>query len=382
MYILLLHVLLTNCRCLILNATKDGQSTIVIFNHMTAGFGISFSDISYERSWPLIAIEPDDGCNGIVNGAELEGRIVLAKRGHCSFFEKAWIVEYYNGKGLVVGNNDGDGLVHMHKSIATQNEVNIPCVFISESNYDLAIKTLSEAPNSVIATISPREEHPNRTFRPPESLTTIIIYLLPIPFAWAVLVLFRECSRIRKRRTVKRQVRVIPEVIFRSEGLEANGIKLTNDSCPICLANFKEETKIKLLPCDHGFHTECIEPWIRQHSDSCPMCRETVTDKLAPAQRDVACCYTISSRHRQRGIQSFVQAANLQDRQEIEISSTTDSSEQESVNHIQQPLEQNDLSESIPLEVETAELTPEARELSPFSERCKRALALLGSTFH
>ena len=89
MYILLLHVLLTECRGLILNATDDGQSTVVIFNHITADFGISFTDSSYTRSAPLIAIEPEDGCEGIENGAELEGKIVLVKRGHCSFFKKA-----------------------------------------------------------------------------------------------------------------------------------------------------------------------------------------------------------------------------------------------------------------------------------------------------
>merc|ERR1719233_1632128 len=137
--------------------------------------------------------------------------------------------------------------------------------------------------------------------------------LLTVPLAWAVLMLARVCSRIRIRRAVKRKVRVIPEVIFNSEMLDAEGIKLTNDSCPICLADFKEKARIKLLPCDHGFHPECIEPWIRQHNDSCPMCRETVTDKLTPAQRDAACCYNISSQCRLTGSsnQSFVEAVNL-----------------------------------------------------------------------
>jgi len=336
MCILLLHVLLTKCLCLILNTTKDGQSTIVTINHITADFGISFSDSSYERSAPLIAIEPEDGCNSIENGAELEGKIVIVKRGHCSFLTKAENVDFYNGKGLVVGNNDGDHLVHMHMPIGNTDEVNIPCVFVSESNYDLAIKALSWA-NSVIATISPQEEYPIGNYWHPKGLTTVIIYiLLTVPLAWAVLVLVRACSRIRKRRTVKRKVRVIPEVIFDREKLEAEGIKLTNDSCPICLADFKEKTRIKLLPCDHGFHPECIEPWIRQHNDSCPMCRQTVTDKLRPSQRDTTCCYNISSQGPMTG--SFVEAVNIHDGQEIENFSTSDSSEQDNINRVEQQL--------------------------------------------
>merc|ERR1712087_99063 len=178
--------------------------------------------------------------------------------------------------------------------------------------------------------------------------------LLTFPLAWGVLVLLRACSRIRKRRTVKKKVRVIPEVIFSSEKLEAKGIKLTNDSCPICLADFKEKTRIKLLPCDHGFHPECIEPWIRQHNDSCPMCRETVTDKLRPSQRDATCCYNISSQRPLTG--SFVETVNFHDGQEMENSRATDSSEQDNINRIEQQLEHNDLSESI----------PEVKELPPY----------------
>jgi len=369
MHIFLVYVLLTECRGLVLNTTNDGQSTIVIFNHMTANFGISFSDSSYERAAPLIAVEPEDGCSGIENGADLEGKIVIVKRGHCSFFTKAWNVEFYNGKGLVVGNNHGDQLIHMHKPIGTRDDVNIPCVFVSESNYELAIRALSRA-NSVTATISSREEYSNGYLWPPKGLTTIIIYmLLTMPLGWAVLMLLRACSRISKRRTVKRQVRVIPEVIFSSEKLEAKGIKLTNDSCPICLDDFKEKTKIMLLPCDHGFHPECIEPWVRQHNDSCPMCRETVTDKLTQAQRGAACCYNVSSQRRLTGNsnQSFVEAAvNLHDGQEMESSSATSSDEQDNINLVEQPLEHSDLNESIPPQFGAAELSPDARDLPPY----------------
>jgi len=351
MYIFLLHVLLTKCRGLILNTTTDGQSIMIIFNHVTADFGISFSDSSYERSAPLIAIEPEDGCKDIENGAELEGKIVIVKRGHCPFITKALNVDFYNGKGLVVGNNDGDQLVHMYKTNYVKDEVNIPCVFVSQSNYDLAINILNQA-NSVIATISPREEYRIGDFWPPKGLTTAIVYmLLTFPLVWAMLVLLRACSRYGKQRTVKMRVRVIPEVIFSSEKLEAKGIKLMNDSCPICLAEFKEKTRIKLLPCDHGFHPECIEPWISQHKDSCPMCRETVTDKLTLAQRDSTCCYNVSSQCRLTGSsnQSFDEAVN-QDGQEI----ASDSSEQDNINPVEPSLEHNDLNE-----------VPEGREVPP-----------------
>ncbi|KND00044.1 uncharacterized protein SPPG_04388 [Spizellomyces punctatus DAOM BR117] len=46
------------------------------------------------------------------------------------------------------------------------------------------------------------------------------------------------------------------------------------DNCPICLDQFEEGEPIReLLPCQHYFHNECIEPWLTQRKSICPMCR-------------------------------------------------------------------------------------------------------------
>jgi len=46
--------------------------------------------------------------------------------------------------------------------------------------------------------------------------------------------------------------------------------------CPICLAEFAEGEKVRVLPkCNHGFHLECIDKWLVSHS-SCPMCRHSL----------------------------------------------------------------------------------------------------------
>ncbi|KAB1200444.1 RING-H2 finger protein ATL73 [Morella rubra] len=44
-------------------------------------------------------------------------------------------------------------------------------------------------------------------------------------------------------------------------------------SCAICLVDFSEGDKIRVLPkCDHRFHVACIDKWLLSHS-SCPTCR-------------------------------------------------------------------------------------------------------------
>lgn len=44
--------------------------------------------------------------------------------------------------------------------------------------------------------------------------------------------------------------------------------------CAICLTEFEEGEKIRVLPrCDHCFHVTCVDKWLGTHS-SCPTCRQ------------------------------------------------------------------------------------------------------------
>lgn len=63
---------------------------------------------------------------------------------------------------------------------------------------------------------------------------------------------------------------------------------LKDDKCAICLSTMHiirshddedgNKKKVKLLPCGHAFHEDCITPWITRVS-SCPLCKfELPTD--------------------------------------------------------------------------------------------------------
>ncbi|XP_008481093.1 E3 ubiquitin-protein ligase RNF181-like, partial [Diaphorina citri] len=42
--------------------------------------------------------------------------------------------------------------------------------------------------------------------------------------------------------------------------------------CVICLAPFQPGEEVKELLCHHKFHSECLEPWLRERQH-CPLCR-------------------------------------------------------------------------------------------------------------
>lgn len=55
-----------------------------------------------------------------------------------------------------------------------------------------------------------------------------------------------------------------------------------NFSCPICTDDFVKGQDLRVLPCNHQFHPECIDPWLVNVSGTCPLCRID----LNPAQAE------------------------------------------------------------------------------------------------
>ena len=58
--------------------------------------------------------------------------------------------------------------------------------------------------------------------------------------------------------------------------LKYNKIKIYNDSCPIDLVKFKENSDISVTKCYHGFHYDCIKKYLfeKEKNDviKCPIC--------------------------------------------------------------------------------------------------------------
>ncbi|XXG97063.1 hypothetical protein Hte_003357 [Hypoxylon texense] len=43
--------------------------------------------------------------------------------------------------------------------------------------------------------------------------------------------------------------------------------------CSICTEDFTVGQDVRVLPCDHKFHPQCIDPWLVNVSGTCPLCR-------------------------------------------------------------------------------------------------------------
>jgi hypothetical protein len=72
--------------------------------------------------------DPNDGCEGVTNGASLTGKIAIIRRGACAFTDKVIAVQNEGAVAVIMVNNDGDPII-----MGGDNpDITIPALMISQ----------------------------------------------------------------------------------------------------------------------------------------------------------------------------------------------------------------------------------------------------------
>ena len=86
------------------------------------------------------------------------------------------------------------------------------------------------------------------------------------------LYIFIRCFQNYKRHYLSRAaVNKLPTHKFKSG--ETNEF---SETCAVCLEDFQENDKLRVLPCGHAYHTKCIDIWLIKTDSVCPQCRKRV----------------------------------------------------------------------------------------------------------
>uniref|UniRef100_A0A6C0H0D4 RING-type domain-containing protein n=1 Tax=viral metagenome TaxID=1070528 RepID=A0A6C0H0D4_9ZZZZ len=51
--------------------------------------------------------------------------------------------------------------------------------------------------------------------------------------------------------------------------------------CVICMEDYKNNSDVRLLNCNHGFHPSCIDTWLTKCNYKCPVCRDSSNEHHA-----------------------------------------------------------------------------------------------------
>lgn len=56
-----------------------------------------------------------------------------------------------------------------------------------------------------------------------------------------------------------------------SAASDEGGLQPEQIQCPVCIEDFEQGQDLRVLPCGHIFHPDCIDPWLLNVAGSCPL---------------------------------------------------------------------------------------------------------------
>ncbi|TKR81073.1 hypothetical protein L596_015011 [Steinernema carpocapsae] len=191
----------------------------------------------------------------------------LVPRGNCSFSEKAYHAQKSSPipfRALIIYNDPGQQPIPMSGGKYAEF-VEIPVVMV---NY--ACKASMEQYSAERGCVVKLKATPG--------YYDLIKYLIPfvavVSFCFIVLLvsmiirLCRERRRLARKRLSRSNLKKLPIKKYKKGD--------DPETCAICLEDFVEGEKLRVLPCRHVYHCKCIDPWLTKTRKVCPVCKRKV----------------------------------------------------------------------------------------------------------
>ncbi|KAJ3363743.1 hypothetical protein GGF31_000900 [Allomyces arbusculus] len=217
--------------------------------------------------------------------------IAVVERGTCAFIDKVRAMQRSGAAGVIVGDNepDGVGLLTMYAGGDT-SDVHVPSVFVPRAGYEALLLDAAGEAAPVAWIVAAR---PGADGTVPEWTVVDVILasvVAPLALLLCVYTLCRACIYVtpggtggststarNEPATPQRVLDALPTIVY-------NRAKAREDdptSCVVCLDEFEDDQTLRVLPCAHPFHVACIDTWLTERKNVCPICRFELVDTSA-----------------------------------------------------------------------------------------------------
>ncbi|CAL8086208.1 unnamed protein product [Calicophoron daubneyi] len=203
--------------------------------------------------------------------------IALIERGRCNFDLKVLNAQLAGYFGAIVYNTKDDEIFPM-SGTNHSDEIRIPSVMVDRTAGNrLQSFTVTKQKKEYLVSMVSFYSLPLKYVL--LSLLILVGASLVVLIACFTIHLCNLWRRIRRGRLSRRHLRQLPTKRFQ-KGRDPY------DTCSVCLEDYKDRDKIRILPCHHVFHTLCIDPWLLRNRRRCPVCNQNVELSGAPSQAD------------------------------------------------------------------------------------------------
>ncbi|KAB5559015.1 hypothetical protein PHYPO_G00023980 [Pangasianodon hypophthalmus] len=259
-------------------AAYSGDNQTERFDDAPARFGYRLPSQGLKGF--LIGARPENGCVPIdpppIKENSSSGFIVLIKRYHCNFDIKVLNAQRAGYIAAIVHNVDSEELVNMGSDdLEVVKQINIPSVFVGEKASKSLMEEYSYERGGYII-LMPDFSLPLEYYLIPFLIIVGICLILIVVFMITKFV--QDRHRARRSRLRKDQLKKLPVHKYKKGDVY--------DVCAICLDEYEEGEKLRVLPCSHAYHCKCVDPWLTKTKRTCPVCKQKVVPAGSESDSD------------------------------------------------------------------------------------------------
>ncbi|XP_043091369.1 RING finger protein 150a isoform X1 [Puntigrus tetrazona] len=210
--------------------------------------------------------------------------IALIAKGNCTYREKIRHAAALNASAVVIFNvgssNSNETITMPHQGTGDVVVIMIPepkgreMVALLEKNITVAMHISIGTRNL--------QKYVSRTSVVFVSISFIVLMIISL--AWLV---FYYIQRFRYANARDRNQRRLGDAAKKAiSKLQVRTIRKGDketesdfDNCAVCIEDYKPNDVVRILPCRHVFHKNCVDPWLQDHR-TCPMCKMNILKAL------------------------------------------------------------------------------------------------------
>uniref|UniRef100_UPI00358E22B4 RING finger protein 148-like n=1 Tax=Myxine glutinosa TaxID=7769 RepID=UPI00358E22B4 len=264
-------------QCLVSSDSVYGDASPVVsvegWMHAAGNDGLACESNTFESvNWPD-NLTPSNRSN--------TSWIALVKRGNCTFKTKILNAARSSATGVIITNN-----IDTHSTVRMRHEGtgNIVAVMTSQVN-GRKLWELAEYKRVWVVITPWLSLDAGFSWQVP-MLCVLVASIVLVAVSIALVILHygpnawrsAQAAKVEhKLRTVaKRAINGLPQRAVQQDSKE---MQPDSEPCSICIESYSTGEVLRVLPCRHKFHRQCVDPWLLGHR-TCPMCKLDILKAL------------------------------------------------------------------------------------------------------